>query len=182
MWQSHNGLNQYCWHGQPKNHREINARRQSTISRWSVLETVSGASASLAASFFVCRCKKITTEDTMEYKQSFFSLIERALKFWWWLGIMTIGITIYIDIQRYRKRKIIMHDKALTYTQGTFTVQSTDLPYRNIQSVRLSQGTFGRIFGYGDIVITTANTADNIIFKDISSPQKIRTVIQERIQ
>ncbi len=118
----------------------------------------------------------------MEYKQSFFSLIERALKFWWWLGVMTIGITIYIDIQRYRKRKIIMHDKALTYTQGTFTVQSTDLPYRNIQSVRLSQGTFGRIFGYGDIVITTANTADNIIFKDISSPQKIRTVIQERIQ
>jgi len=30
-------------HGCYKNHREITARRQSTISRWSVLETVSGS-------------------------------------------------------------------------------------------------------------------------------------------
>lgn len=36
-----------------KIHREIKARRQSTISRWSWLETVMGASASLAASFLI---------------------------------------------------------------------------------------------------------------------------------
>lgn len=38
-----------------KIHREIKARRQSTISRWSILETVLGTSVSLAASFFDCR-------------------------------------------------------------------------------------------------------------------------------
>lgn len=48
-----------------KIHREIKARRQSTISRWSRLETVVGASASLAASFLVC-CSTIERSGNVE--------------------------------------------------------------------------------------------------------------------
>ena len=117
----------------------------------------------------------------MEYKQTPLSLVVRGLTLWWWLGIATFGLLIAWDVISYLRTKLILREKSLTLYFGVLTQNSQELPYRSVQTVDVHQSVFGQVFGYGHIIITSANALDPIVFKYVNKPQALRRVIQDRI-
>ena len=117
----------------------------------------------------------------MEYRQTPLSLVGKALALWWWLGVMTLGITIFTDIMNYKRTKLVLKDRSLSFESGIMTQKSRELAYRNIQTVELTQSTMGQMLGYGHIIITTGNAEAPIVFKSVAHPQELRAAIQARI-
>ena len=117
----------------------------------------------------------------MEYRQTPLSLVVKGLTLWWWLGILTCGVTIFTDVLSYKRTKLVLKDRSLSFESGIMTQNSRELAYRNIQTVDLSQSATGQIFGYGHIIITTANAEAPIMFKYVSNPQIVRAAIQAKI-
>lgn len=117
----------------------------------------------------------------MEYRQTPLALVSRAVTTWWWLGIMTLGILIVTDVLSYKRTKLVLKDRSLSFESGVMTQNSRELAYRNIQTVDLNQSAMGQIFGYGHIIITTANAEAPITFKYVGQPQVVRSAIQAKL-
>lgn len=118
----------------------------------------------------------------MEYRQTPLSLVARGLTLWWWLGLMTVGILILWDVLSYKRNKLVLGSKSLTHFSGVITQNSRDLPYKNIQTVNVNQSVMGQVFGYGHVIITTANASEPIQFKYVAKPQVLRDVIQDKMR
>jgi uncharacterized membrane protein YdbT with pleckstrin-like domain len=82
----------------------------------------------------------------------------------------------------YKRTKLVLGDKSLTFFYGVLTQNSRDLPYKNIQTVDINQSVLGQVFGYGHIIITTANAGGPIQFKYVAKPQVLRDVIQDKMR
>lgn len=117
----------------------------------------------------------------MEYRQTPLALVSRAITVWWWLGIFTLGGIIVTDILSYKRTKLVIKDRSLSFESGVMTQNSRELAYRNIQTVDLNQSAMGQVFGYGHIIITTANAEAPIMFKYVGKPQVVRAAIQAKI-
>lgn len=117
----------------------------------------------------------------MEYRQTNLALVARGLTTWWWLGLLTCGILIWWDVMNYKRTKLVLKDRSLSFESGVMTQNSRELAYRNIQTVDLNQSAMGQVFGYGHIIITTANAEAPIHFKYVGQPQVIRAAIQAKI-
>lgn len=117
----------------------------------------------------------------MEYRQTPLALVARAMTLWWWLGIFTFGGLIVADILSYKRTKLVIKDRSLSFESGIMSQNSRELAYRNIQTVDLNQSAMGQIFGYGHIIIVTANAEAPILFKYVGRPQVVRAAIQAKI-
>jgi uncharacterized membrane protein YdbT with pleckstrin-like domain len=118
----------------------------------------------------------------VEYKQTPLALVAKSLTLWWWLGILTLGISIFWDVMSFKRTKLVLGDKSLTLYSGVLTQNSRDLPYKNIQTVNINQSVLGQVFGYGHIIVTTASATEPLLFKYVAKPQVLREVIQGKIQ
>lgn len=117
----------------------------------------------------------------MEYKQTKMALVAQALTKWWWLGVLTCGISIIINILRWTRAKLIVGDRAISIEDGIMTVKTQDMPYDKINSVTVVQSALGQIFGYGHLQISSGNDSRPIIFKYLDNPTEVRQVIQDMI-
>ena len=90
--------------------------------------------------------------------------------------IVFVGfITLPIQILRILTTKIEV-DKNMVYgKRGILKKDIMNSPIKHIQSVRVNRSLIGRIFRYGDIIITTAG--GNYFYKQMGNPERIREVI-----
>jgi len=63
--------------------------------------------------------------------------------------------------------------------RGFFVKRQTAIPYRNIADERLKKGIIGRIFDFGDIIISGPKT--EIVMKGIKAPEKIYKEIEKKL-
>lgn len=67
----------------------------------------------------------------------------------------------------------------ITEVKGILTKTQVSIPYRSISGERLSKSFMGRIFNYGNIIITSPNNEINI--RGIREPEKLYRMIEEKL-
>lgn len=67
----------------------------------------------------------------------------------------------------------------ITEIKGVLTKKQVSIPYRSISGQRLSKSFVGRIFNYGNIIVTSTNNQINI--KGIRDPEKLYRMIEEKL-
>jgi len=75
---------------------------------------------------------------------------------------------------------VAFSNKKVMCKTGLINTQKMDSPLDKINNVTVTSGLFGKILGYGNIVITTA--AESHTYKGIKTPEKFRTALTEQIQ
>jgi membrane protein YdbS with pleckstrin-like domain len=67
----------------------------------------------------------------------------------------------------------------ITEVKGILTKTQISIPYRSISGERLRKSFVGRIFNYGNIIITSPNNQINI--RGIRDPEKLYRMIEEKL-
>ncbi len=67
--------------------------------------------------------------------------------------------------------------------EGIIKSGSIDLKLEKIQSVSVRSGLFGKIFGYGTIIVSTAGSVDGQFkFKNIGGAEALKRMIMEQVE
>jgi len=96
--------------------------------------------------------------------------------------LMFIGIgflTMPFAIIRMITTVVAFSNKKIMCKTGLINTKKMDSPLNQINNVVVTSGLFGKIFGYGDIAITTA--AGVHAFNGIKSPEEFRQAVNEQI-
>ena len=89
------------------------------------------------------------------------------------LGIILIGIFIFLSMMiRKWTTEIGVTSHRFVEKSGFFTLRTNEIALHNIEGVRVSQGFFGKLFGYGTVriegtgvdAVTTPNISDPVGF------------------
>ena len=67
----------------------------------------------------------------------------------------------------------------ITEVKGLLTKTQVSIPYRSISGERLRKSFVGRIFNYGNIIVTSPNNQINI--RGIRDPEKLYRMIEEKL-
>lgn len=105
--------------------------------------------------------------------------IEDAMK--WKLicsGVLLVLAAIWAFAVNNGKRYIVTNKRLIEKT-GIIRRQSIELMLRKCESVQVNQSIAGRIFGYGDVVVTTGE--DSSTYEYIWHPVKFSTQINQQI-
>jgi len=105
------------------------------------------------------------------FKLSWLSLIPDVLAIALFVGV----ITTPIKVLKILTTKIEIDQDMVYGKKGILRKDIQNSPIRHIQSIRVDRTLFGRIFGYGDVTITTAGSG--YIYKGMADPEKIRKII-----
>ena len=84
------------------------------------------------------------------------------------------------DIITFITTKLIITNKNINGKTGLFNTNELNSPLNKISGVQVQQGIFGKIFNYGNIVITTAST--KFQFKYINKPNEFRNALNYQIE
>ena len=77
-----------------------------------------------------------------------------------------------------RTTELVITDKRLIAKYGMISTHSIEIRFDKIETVQVKQGLLGRLFNYGDIVVTgTGSTFDPI--RNIASAMKFRTALNQ---
>lgn len=110
----------------------------------------------------------ISRANSKVFRLSWLSIIPDILLIALFVGMFTLPIKIL----RILTTKLIV-DKDLVYGEtGILRKDIQNSPIKHIQSVRVDRSLFGRILGYGDVIITTAGHGYK--YKFMAYPEKIR--------
>lgn len=110
-------------------------------------------------------------ESSYEFKPSWLSAIPDILL----VGLVIGMFTLPIKVLKILTTKIKVDESMIYGEIGILRKDIQSSPIRHIQSVRVDRSLFGRIFGYGDVVITTAGAGYR--YKFMANPEEIRRTI-----
>ena len=95
--------------------------------------------------------------------------------------VIIVGVFwLFRDLLRYASNKIVLYEGHIEGKVGLIKTKKLNSPLDKVQSVSVSNGLFGKIFGYGTITITTA--ASSIAFDGIAGANKLNLRINEQIE
>ncbi len=69
-------------------------------------------------------------------------------------------------------------DKRVLGKTGLLIIHSLDILLLKVEAVRLRQGIFGRIFNYGDLIVSGTGGTQHVLH-DLPNPRWVRNIIQE---
>jgi uncharacterized membrane protein YdbT with pleckstrin-like domain len=115
-------------------------------------------------------------------------VVAKAHFHWWYsfkawmallfLGILLIGIWIFFKMMiRKWTTEIVVTSHRFVEKTGLFTLSTNEIALPNIEGVRVEQGIWGRILGYGHIRIEGTGV-DAIQIPDIADPVGFRRAIE----
>lgn len=111
----------------------------------------------------------------MKIRTSWASIIPDAC-----LCIIVIGMfTIWGKIIKILTCKLEADDKIVSGSIGLIKTKSMQSPIKQITSIKVEQGFWGKIFNYGDIYINTAS--GSFIFNCVSNPTEFRDYITSKM-
>ncbi len=88
-----------------------------------------------------------------------------------------VGIPAYV---KYISTSFIITNKRVLLKKGLLTRRTGEILLPRIESVSIFQGILGRVFNYGDLMVSgTGGSTD--IFQDLPQPFYLRNTIQEQI-
>jgi len=83
------------------------------------------------------------------------------------------------EIKRYFTVYVIKENE-VEKRWGIIRKKSVSIPYSSITDIKLEKGFWGRIFNYGNLVVSSQT--DKIVLKGIKQPEKILEEIKKRVE
>lgn len=102
------------------------------------------------------------------------------LVLWCILAIPTLGITLLLALYEWLRLRSIeqgVTNKRVIRKTGIISRNSDEMKLSSIETVEISQGIWGRIFGFGNVEITGRGTSD-LVFKAIDAPMAVKRAIE----
>ncbi|MBR5085603.1 MAG: PH domain-containing protein [Muribaculaceae bacterium] len=100
-----------------------------------------------------------------------------------WINACICGAFLFIAfcwaISIYGGRQYVVTTNRLIFKRGIINRNSHELLLKKCEGVTVDQTIFGRIFGYGTVIVTTGEVTNR--YKYISSPLRFTTKIHENI-
>ena len=95
------------------------------------------------------------------------------------LGIAAAVVLAVIGWKYYvlRSHEYILTSRRVVQQTGILTRRSVDSPLEKLNNVEHVQTLWGRILGYGDVVIDTASETGTTVFRRISRPLELKRAI-----
>lgn len=106
-----------------------------------------------------------------------FPYFELRLPVFW--SLVSILVFVVRPLLRMHNTSLSFTNKKVTGSTGIFRKDVMETPLNKITSVSVSQGFFGKMFGYGDVSITAASAS--YTFPGIASPDKFRSALMQQI-
>lgn len=98
------------------------------------------------------------------------------------LGWVLIGIYLFFEMMIYKwTTEIAVTNHRFIKKTGLFRLDTEEITVANIEGVKVHQGLFGRVFGYGRLVIEGTGV-DDIVTPNIANPVDFRRSIRARGQ
>lgn len=88
------------------------------------------------------------------------------------------ALMVYLE---YKTHHLYLLEKSILIKKGIIGKQLDEMPYKKINSIRVIQGLFGRVLGYGDVIVVAGNDSINLTFAGVDEPQKVKQKIEERM-
>jgi len=90
----------------------------------------------------------------------------------------TLGLVVLLAaIIKRQSSEFAVTNKRAMMKVGVFSTRSVELLLNKIEAIAVHQGFGGRIFGYGDIVVTGSGGTKEV-FSDIEAPLELRRAVQ----
>ncbi|MGN0539031.1 MAG: PH domain-containing protein [Candidatus Fimenecus sp.] len=90
-------------------------------------------------------------------------------------SVIVVGIAIIII----KNTQFTLTNKKITGKAGVIRLDVVDIPLSKINTVAINQSTFGRMFGYGTLIIGTSS--GNKRFRNLANPQDLRVQVLAQI-
>jgi len=97
------------------------------------------------------------------------------------LAIPTAGLTLIIAIYLWLKLKTTeqgVTSKRVVYKTGIISRTTDEMRNNAIETVEINQSVLGRIFGFGNVIVTGRGISD-VIFKSIDNPLEVKKSIED---
>lgn len=101
------------------------------------------------------------------------------------LTILTSGVLIpwmLYRAARYYFDEIVVTNQKFHIRVGLISKAVASTPLKNINNVTFQQGFFGRIFGYGTILIESAAAIGITRYPYIKNPERVKNAIEQAIE
>lgn len=82
----------------------------------------------------------------------------------------------------YFVEEIVLTDRQFYVRTGVISRKVTTIPLRKINAVNYEQGFFGRILGYGTLLVQAGADLTMTGYSDIANPEKTKTMIEHAIE
>ena len=96
------------------------------------------------------------------------------------LAIPTAGLTLIISIYLWLKLKTTeqgVTSKRVVHKTGIISRTTDEMRNNAIETVEINQSILGRIFGFGNVIVTGRGISD-VIFKSIDNPLEVKKSIE----
>lgn len=80
----------------------------------------------------------------------------------------------------YSKSEVTLTNRRLVFRTGLLSRRSGELPLENVESIYISEPLFGRMCGYGTVMVTTVGGA-SFALSFIGSPQIFHSTLQKAV-
>jgi uncharacterized membrane protein YdbT with pleckstrin-like domain len=89
--------------------------------------------------------------------------------------LVSISLVFYLD---WKFNRLYLTNFRLIQERGIIGKRYMSVRLSNIEDMTCTFGILGRILGYGDLIIESAGTYGQLIFKGIPKPRKMKTLIE----
>jgi uncharacterized membrane protein YdbT with pleckstrin-like domain len=95
------------------------------------------------------------------------------------LGIIVIGIFIWIrEMMRLTTTRMIVTNRRVMLKKGFFTIHVDELILDSIEGAHIDQSIFGRIFGYGKLMLRGRGDT-HVEFPTMNAPSRFSAAIED---
>ena len=95
------------------------------------------------------------------------------------VGALLVLMALVWGINIHGGRRYVLTTRRIIFKRGIINRHSLDLVLGKVEGVRTEQSLWGRMFGYGTVIVTTGEATN--VYKWIKAPVKFATRINEQI-
>ena len=107
----------------------------------------------------------------LKLAETFFALV-------FWVYGFLIWIDYYYDLWIITDKRLINIEQ-----DGLFSRRTSELDYSKVQDITVDiKGFFPTMLNYGDVQVQTAGEDENFLFRTISNPLAVKTLIMKQVQ
>ena len=112
------------------------------------------------------------------FKLHWFSKVPMII--WIVLAIPTLGLTLLLALWEWLKLRSIeqgVTNKRVILKKGIISRKSEEMKISSIETVEITQGVIGRLFGFGTVQVTGRGISD-LVFRNINDPMDVKKKIE----
>ncbi len=94
------------------------------------------------------------------------------------ISLLILGSAV-LDYLRWSNAHYVVTDRRVLVLWGIFNIEVVDIPIEKINEVEYRQTWLGRIFGFGDVEITTASESGICQCRNLANPDGLKRALAE---